>query len=151
MQFEDGPQLPLTTRRKVLVAIGVVMALAQLVAAVLVAPATTGPGDADPALLGAMWCACVAWSMVAVLLLVRQADLPDVATASFLVVISTQALFALSGAMDLRGTPDEVDLVDTMFLGITAGAMTALIVWALAMGAARVLRLPTTAELREER
>ena len=43
MQFEDGPQLPLTTRRKVLVAIGAAMAVAQLSVAVLVAPATTGP------------------------------------------------------------------------------------------------------------
>jgi hypothetical protein len=34
-----------------------------------------------------------------------------------------------------------------MFLGVTGGALTAMIVWGVAMAAARVLRLPTTREL----
>ncbi len=150
MQFEDGPQLPLTNRRKVLTGIGLSMFAAQAVGAFLVAPATTGPGDANAGALAALGAGCIGLSVAAVLLMVRQADLPDVATASMLVVISTFALFALSAAIDLRGTPDEVNIVDAMFLGITIGAMTSLIVWAIAMGVARVLRLPTTAALREE-
>lgn len=150
MQFEDGPQLPLTNRRKVLTGIGLAMFAAQAATAILVAPTTTGPGDANAGALAALSAASIAWSVTAVLLMVRQADLPDVATASMLVVISTFALFALSAAIDVRGTPDEVNIVDTMFLGITVGAMTALVVWAIAMGVARVLRLPTTAGMRED-
>ena len=150
MQFEDGPQLPLTNRRKVLVGAGVAMFAAQSVAAIALAPPTTGPGDADATVLAMLWLASVLWSMTAVLLLVRQTDLPDVATASFLVTISAFALFALSASFDLRGTPSEVNITDGIFLGITTGAMTALLVWALAMGVARVLRLPTTAALQDD-
>ena len=83
------------------------------------------------------------------LLLVRQADLPDVATASFIVTISAFAIFAVTAAFDVRGTPSEVNITDAMFFGVTTGALTALIVWAIAMGIARLLRLPTTAHLRE--
>ena len=150
MQFEDGPQLPLTNRRKALVAAGLVMWAAQCAVAFVLAPRTTGPGDADAAALGLLFAGCIAWSVVTVLLLVRQADLPDVATASMLVVISACGLFALAAALDVRGTPDEVNITDALFLGITAGGLASLVVWAIAMGAARVLRLPTTAHLREE-
>ena len=52
MQFEDGPQLPLTTRRTVLAGVGVVMCVVQWVAAVVLAPATTG-ANANGAALGA--------------------------------------------------------------------------------------------------
>ena len=149
MQFEDGPQLPLTQRRKVLVAIGAAMAAGQLIAAVLAAPGTTGD-HADPSVFGAMWAGTIAWSVIAVLLLVRQADLPDVATASFLVTISAYAVYALTASWHLNDANAGVNIVDGMFLGITVGAMTALFVWALAMGIARMLRLPTTAGLRKE-
>lgn len=148
MQFEDGPQLPLTTRRKVLVAIGVVMLSLQAIAAITLAPATTG-ANADAAALGALWAASIVWSATTVLLLVRQADLPDIATASFIVTISAFAIFATSGALNARGTSTEVNVTDTLFLGVTTGALTALLVWAIAMGAARLLRLPTTAALRD--
>ena len=83
------------------------------------------------------------------LLLVRQADLPDVATASFIVTISAFAAFALAGALNARGTSAKVNISDTLFLGVTTGALSALVVWAIAMGTARVLRLPTTAPLRD--
>ncbi len=149
MQLEDGPQLPLTPLRKVLLAAGAAMFAAQLAGAVAVAPRTTGTGNADAAVLFAMWGASIAWSAVTVLLLVRQADLPDVATASFLVVISPFVAFALTAALNARGSDAEVNVVDTLFLGVTAGALTALIVWALAMAVARLLRLPATAALRE--
>jgi len=149
MQFEDGPQLPLTSLRKALLAAGVGMFAAQLVGAIAAAPRTTGTGNADAAVLFAMWGASIAWSAMTVLLLVRQADLPDVATASFLVVISSFSAFALAAALNARGSDAEVNVVDTLFLGVTGGALTALIVWALAMGVARLLRLPTTAALRD--
>lgn len=150
MQFEDGPQLPLTNRRKVLVAGGLAMWATQCGAAFTLGPRTTGPGDADPATLGALVAACLAWSVVTVLLLIRQADVPDVATASMLVVISAFGLFALSAALDVHGTPDEVNITDALFLGITAGGLASMAVWGIAMGVARLLRLPTTAHLREE-
>jgi hypothetical protein len=151
MQFEDGPQLPLTPRRKVLVGVGATMFAAQCGAAIALAPATTGAdADADAARLAMIRAASIVWSVTAVLLLVRQADLPDVATASFMVTISAFAIFAVTGALHVRGTSSEVNITDTMFLGVTTGALTALIVWALAMGAARALRLPTTATLRDE-
>ena len=149
MQFEDGPQLPLTTRRKMLVGIGVAMFAAQSVAAIVLAPATTG-ANANAAALGALWAASITWSATIVLLLVRQADLPDVATASFIVTISAFTIFATTGALDARGTSAEVNVTDTLFLGVTTGALTALIVWAIAMGVAHLLRLPTTATLREQ-
>jgi hypothetical protein len=149
MQFEDAPQLPLTPRRKALVGIGVAMFAAQCGAAFGLAPATTG-AHADAARLAMIWAASIVWSATSVLLLVRQADLPDVATASFMVTISAFAIFAVTGALHVRGSSSEVNITDTMFLGVTTGALTALIVWALAIGAARVLRLPTTATLRDE-
>lgn len=148
MQFEDGPQLPLTQRRLALVVIGAAMAIAQLIAGAAVAAATSGD-NADLGVFAAMWAGTVAWSSVAVLLLVRQADLPDVATASFLVTISAYALYALVASVHAHDANAKINIVDGMFLGITVGAMTALVVWALAMGIARLLRLPTTAALRE--
>ena len=148
MQFEDGPQLPLTTRRKLLVGAGIAMFAAQSIAAALLAPATTGT-DANAAAIGALAAASIVWSATTVLLLVRQADLPDVATASFIVTISAFTIFATAGALHARGTSAEVNITDTLFLGVTTGALTALIVWAIAMAAARLLRLPTTAALRE--
>lgn len=149
MQFEDGPQLPLTSRRKVLVGIGLSMFAAQSAAAIALAPATTGPANADAAALALIWVISIAWSATTVLLLVRQTDLPDIATASFFVTISAFALFATTAALNARGTASEVSIVDALFMGVTAGALTALIVWALAMRAARLLRLPTTAALRD--
>ena len=148
MQFEDGPQLPLTTRRTVLAGVGAVMCVAQWAAAVALAPATTG-ANANGAVLAVAWSVSIVWSATTVLLLVRQADLPDVATASFVVTISAFAAFALSGAIDAQGTTHEVNITDTLFLGVTTGALTALGVWAIAMGAARLFRLPTTAPLRD--
>ena len=149
MQFEDGPQLPLTQRRKVLVALGAAMALTQIIVAALAAPVTTGD-RADAGVLAALWAGSAIWSAASVLLLVRQADLPDVATASFLVTIPTFAVYALVAAVRAHDTDPKVNIVDAMFLGITVGAMTALFVWAIAMGIARLLRLPTTAELRKQ-
>jgi hypothetical protein len=149
MPYEDGPQLPLTSLKKALLAAGVAMFAAQVVAAIVAAPRTTGAGHADAGVLAAMWCVSVVWSAVAVLLLVRQADLPDVATASFIVVIATFAAFALTAALAARGTDAEVNVVDAMFFGVTTGALTALIVWAIALGVARLLRLPTSAGLGE--
>lgn len=143
MQFHDRPQLPLTSRRKALAGVGVVMFVAQCGAAIALAPATTG-ADADAARLALAGAASIAWSAATVLLVVRQADLPDVATASFMVTISAFAIFAVAAALHVRGTASEVDVTDTLFLGVTAGALAALVVWAIAMGAARVLRLPTT-------
>jgi hypothetical protein len=148
-QFQDGPQLPLTGRRKLLVALGALMLAAQLLAAVVAAPLTTGHDNANAAALGALWAGSIPWSAAAVLMLVRQADLPDVATASFVASISGCALFALVAALNARGTSAETDLVDAIFLGVTIGAMTALAVWAIAMGTARAFRLPTTAALRD--
>ena len=148
MQFEDGPQLPLTTRRKALVAIGIAMFAAQAIAAALLGPAATGE-HADAAVLAIAWPLSVTWSATTVLLLVRQADLPDVATASFVVTITAFAVFAATAALDARGTPSEVNVTDAIFFGVTTGALTALVVWGLAMGIARILRLPTTAPLRE--
>jgi hypothetical protein len=66
-----------------------------------------------------------------------------------LVAIATCAAFALSAALDVRGTEDSVNIVDTLFLGVTTGALTALVVWGIAMFIARVLRLPTTAHLHD--
>jgi hypothetical protein len=149
MQFEDGPQLPLTSTRKALLAAGAAMFAAQVVAAMLVAPRITGTGHADAGALFAMWCGSLVWSAITVLLLVRQADLPDVATAAFIVVIATFAAFALTAALNARGTDAEVNVVDALFFGVTTGALTALIVWGIAIAIARALRLPTSAVLRE--
>jgi hypothetical protein len=145
MEFEDRPQLPLTARRKALTAVGAVMFASTLIASVVAAPGTTGEGDARAGVFAIMWLALVAWSSLTVLLIVRQADLPDIATASMLVTIAPFALYALVAALDARGTDAEVNVVDAMFLGITMGGLTSLVVWAIAMGIARLLRLPTTA------
>ncbi len=151
MQFDERPQLPLTPARTMLVAAGLALFALGVLAAIAIAPRVTGAGhrDAGMLLLG-VWAASVPWAVVTVLLVVRQADLPDVATAAFLVTIAAFAAFALTAALAARGTDAEVDLVDTLFLGITVGAMTALIVWGVALGIARVLRLPTTEALRVE-
>ncbi len=148
MQFEHRPQLPLTQRRKWLVGLGATMALVQIIGAAIAAPATTGD-NANAATLAALVGASIVWSVATVLLLVRQTDLPDVATASFLVTISAFALYALVAAAHAHDSDPKVNIVDAMFLGITVGAMTALVVWALAMGIARLLRLPTTAALHD--
>ena len=144
MDFDDAPQLPLTTARKVMLGAGVGLFLAQLAAAILIAPATTGPGDANAGALAACWLASIPVSVVIVLLIVRQANLPDIATASMLVSISTYAAVALSGALDARGEGDDSNLTDALFLGITGGALTGVVVWGIALGAARLLKLPTT-------
>ncbi len=149
MQFEDGPQLPLTSRRKMLVGVGAAMFGAQLCAAIALAPATTGPAHADAAVLAIIWAISIAWSAATVLLLVRQADLPDVATASFVVTISSFAIFASAAAWGVRNTTSEVNLTDALFMGVTAGGLTALLVWGLAMGIARLLRLPVSPPLRD--
>jgi hypothetical protein len=124
------------------------MFAAQCAAAIALAPATTGSNANAPA-LAMISGGSIVWSAVTVLLLVRQADLPDVATASFIVTISAFAAFAVAGALNVRGTSAEVNVTDTLFLGVTTGALSALVVWAIAMAAARVLRLPTTALLRD--
>lgn len=144
MQFPETKDLPLTTRRKALVAVGAAMALAQIATAVYVAPRITGAGDASAGALAAIWAASIPWSAVAVLLLVRQADIPDVATASMLVVIAAFGAFGLSAAFDARDSDGAVNLTDALFLGVTGGALTAMIVWGAAMAAARLLRLPVT-------
>jgi len=148
MSIDERPQLPLTARRKILVATGATLFAAQVIAAWLIAPAMTGPGDASATTLGAAWVASIPISIAAALLLVRQADLPDVATASMLVTIATFAAFALAAAFDVRGSEDEVNMVDALFFGVTSGALTGLVVWALAMAIARILRLPTTERQR---
>ena len=104
MHFEDTPQLPLTPRRKAMFAAGAVMFFAQIAAAIALAPPTTGIGDADPGVLLIAWLVSIAWSVVTVLLLIRQADLPDIATASMIVAIAVFAAFALTAAYDVRGT-----------------------------------------------
>ncbi len=146
--IEDRPQLPLTSTRKALLAAGAAMFLMHSVAAVVIAPGVTGEGDANAGAIFALWGASIPWCTVAALLIVRQADLPDVATASMLVTIAPFALFTLTAAIEARGTDAGYDLVSAMFLGVTAGALTAMIVWALAIAVARLLRLPTTARQR---
>lgn len=143
----ERPQLPLTNTRKALLAVGALMFGLHVVAATLLAPALTGEGDANAGAIFALWAASIPWCAIIALLIVRQADLPDVATASMIVTIAPFALFTLSAAMDARGTPAEYDLVSATFLGVTAGALTAMIVWGIAMGVARLLKLPTTASI----
>jgi hypothetical protein len=147
MDVTERPQLPLTSVRKALLAIGGAMFFGQVVAAWLVAPLVTGEGDANAGAIFALWVASIPWSAAATLLIARQADLPDIATASMLVTIPPFALFTLTAAIEARGTDAEYDLVSAMFLGVTAGALTAMIAWAIAMLVARLLRLPTTADL----
>ncbi len=150
MQFEDRPQLPLTPRRKILVGIGGLMFVAQIAAAVLLADPTTGEGDASAAVFAAMWAGSVVWSVITTLLLIRQADIPDVFTAALLVTIAPFALYALVAALAVRGTSQETDIVNAMFFGITLGALTAILGWGISMGLARLLKLPTTAGLVDE-
>jgi len=149
MTLDQRPQLPLTPRKKVLVAAGGVLFAAQGIAALLVAPLITGPDDANFGVLVSLWGVTTLSSVAITLLLVRQADLPDIATASMLVTIATFAAFTLSAAYDVRGSDDEVNMVDALFLGVTSGALTAMVVWGIAMLIARVLRLPTTAGLHD--
>lgn len=142
----DNPDLPLTPARIALLAAGGAMFLAQIAAAWLIAPTVTGPGDADAGALLGLWIACIGWSVVAALCVIRQAEIPDVATAAMLVTIPACGAFALSAAYDLRGTDNSTNLSDALMLGVTGGALTAMIVWGAAMGVARVLHLPRAAE-----
>jgi hypothetical protein len=150
MEFPERPELPLTNMRKALVVVGSGLFLVQVGLAFALAPSLTGTGDANALALLGLWCACVAWSTVTVLLLVRQADVPDVATASMLVTIPPFAAFAFMAAYDARGTDAEYNLVSAIFFGVTAGALTAMLVWGAAMALARLLRLPTSASLGHE-
>jgi hypothetical protein len=140
----DRPQLPLTNTRKALLAVGAAMFATHVSAALLFAPEITGEGDANAGAILALWAGSIPWCAAVALLIVRQANLPDIATASMLATIAPFALFTLSAALDARGTPAEYDVVSATFLGVTAGALTAMIVWALAMAIARLLKLPTT-------
>jgi len=139
---EEAQQPPLSRRKKLLVIAGVAMFFTQVAAAVAIAPATTGVDDASLGVFAALWAGSLAWSAATVLLAVRQADRPDVATASFIVTIAAFAAFTLSAAVDALGRADETNLVDALFFGVTTGALTALAVWAIAEVAARLLRLP---------
>lgn len=149
MQFEDRPQLPLTQLRKGFVAAGVALFFVQLAVAGLLAAPTTGEGDASLAVFAALWGASVGLSTLATLCIVRQADIPDVFTAALLVTIAPFALYALTAAYAVRGTDQETDMVSAMFLGITVGGLTAVLVWGIAMGVARALKLPTSALVEE--
>lgn len=137
--------LPLTRTRIALLAAGGTMFVAQLAAAWVIAPAVTGPGDANGAALAGLWAACIAWSTASALCLIRQAEIPDVATAAMLVTIPAGGIFSLSAAYDLRGTDQSTNLSDALMLGVTGGALTAMIVWGSAMAIARALRLPRAA------
>jgi len=137
-------ELPLTDRKKALLAVGALMFAAQVVAAIALAPVITGEGDANAPAIFALWAASIPWSVIAALLIVRQADLPDIATASMIVTIAPFAMFTLAAAYEARGTSAETNLTDAMFLGVTAGALTAMVVWGIAMGVARLFKLPTT-------
>jgi hypothetical protein len=143
IHLPERPQLPLTNRRKALVACGGAMFAAHAIAAVVCAPLVTGEGDANAGAIFALWAASIPWAVVAALLIVRQADRPDVATAAMIVTILPFALFTLTAALDARGTDAETDVVSALFLGVTAGALTAMAVWGIAMGVARLLKLPS--------
>jgi len=142
LRVEDAPQPPLSQRKKLLVSAGVAMFFAQAAAAAAIAPATTGVDDANFGAIAVLWAGSLAWSVATVLLTVRLADRPDLATASFIVTIVAFAAFTLSAAVNARGHADETNLVDALFFGVTTGALTALPVWAIAGAAARLLRLP---------
>lgn len=142
----DNADLPLTTARIALLAAGGAMLLAQVAAAWLIAPAVTGPGDANAGALLGLWIACIGFSIVAALCLIRQAEIPDVATAAMLVTIPACGAFALSAAYDVRGSDNGTNLSDALMLGVTGGALTAMIVWGAAIGVARALHLPRAAE-----
>jgi hypothetical protein len=118
-----------------------------MLTAAIVAPEITADGDANGGAILVLWLASIPWATAVALLIVRQADLPDIATASMIATIAPFAIFALCAGIELRGTPAERDVVSTMFLGVTAGALTSMLVWGIAMGIARLLKLPTTAAL----
>jgi hypothetical protein len=147
---EERPQLPLTTRRKLLVAAGALMFIGQIVAAIALAPPTTGTGDANAGVLAGLWAGSIGWSSLTVLLIVRQTDVPDVATASMLVTIAAFATFTLTAAFDARGTNAEINLTDALFIGVTGGALSAIVVWGIALGVARLLKLPNTQHLGDQ-
>jgi hypothetical protein len=144
VQFEERPQLPLTRQRTLLVGIGLVLFAVQLAGAAFLAAPTTGPGDAEALTFALLWLGSVVVSTAVTLCVIRQADIADVFTAALLATISPYALYALMAALNLRGTPDEVDLVSAIFLGVTTGGLTAVVVWAISMGIARLLRIPTS-------
>ena len=146
MQFEDRPQLPLTPRRKLLVGLGMAIFAVQIAGAALLAEPTTGDGDANLAVFAGLWLACFALSVVGTLCIIRQADIADVFTASLLMTIPPFAVYALAAALAVRGTEEETDVVSAMFFGITVGALTAVLVWAVAMALARMLKLPVSPE-----
>ena len=133
-----------------LVGIGVMLFVAQLIAAVLLAPPTTGPGDASATVFAALWVLSVVLSTTITLCIVRQADIADVFTAALLSSVAPYALYALIAALDLRGTPDETDIVSAVFLGVTTGALTGVLVWAIAMMFARALGLPTAIDTGDD-
>lgn len=143
MQFDDRPQLPLTSARRTLVIVGVVLFVAHVAAAALLARPMTGD-DANVVALAGLLLASVAIACVTTLCVVRQADIPDVFTAAMLSTITPAAVFAVVAALDARGTSGETDVVSAMFFGITVGALAGLVVWGIAMGVARLLHLPTT-------
>lgn len=138
-----GPaDLPLTRLRLVLLGVGVAMFLAQIAGAAAVAPAVTGPGDASVAVLAGLWVACIAWSVAAALCVIRQADLPDIATASMIVTIPACGAFSLAAAYAVRDTQQGTNLSDALMLGVTGGGLTAMIVWGISMAVARAMKLP---------
>jgi hypothetical protein len=142
--YDESREVALSPRRRALAIAGAVMALVQVAAAASVAGPTTGDGAGISVIL-ALWLASVAWSVPAVLLLARRADLPDLFTASMLVDISVCGVYATVAGLDARGTDSERNLVDTMFFGVTTGALTALVVWAITLVIARLLHLPGAA------
>ena len=139
--------LPLTDRKRALLAIGAAMLAAHVIAAIVLAPAITGGGDANATAIFGLWAVSIPWSAVTALLIVRQADLPDIATASMIVTIAPSAMFTLAAAFEARGTSAETNLTDAMFLGVTAGALTAMVVWGIATCVARLLKLPTSTDV----
>lgn len=138
----EDADLPLSPARIALLLAGATLFLAQMAAAWFIAPAVTGPGDANGGALFGLWVACIGMSIVAALCLIRQAEIPDVATAAMLVTIPACGAFSLSAAYDLRGTEHSTNLSDALMLGVTGGALTAMIVWGASMAVARTLRLP---------
>lgn len=140
-------ELPLTDRKKAQLAIGGAMFAAHVVAAIALAPVITGGSGANATAIFVLWAASIPWSAATALLIVRQADLPDIATASMIVTIAPFAMFTLAAAFEARGTSAETNLTDAMFLGVTAGALTAMLVWGIATGVARLLKLPTSADV----
>ena len=146
MTSQPHPEPPLTRTRLALVVAGAAMALGQVAFALAIAPVITGPGDAHIGVLFALWAGCVFWSAAAALMLVRHADIPDVATAAMIVAVPACGAFALSGAYDVRNTQHGTNLSDALMLGVTGGGLTAMASFGIAILAARILRLPRTLE-----